>query len=64
MPFSREKAPERHFRAEERARKKAALEIAPRKEHVHVLESPDPVHLSAVLGKLNPKRTAVNVVSK
>ena len=37
---------------------------APRRERVHVLESPDPVHLSAVLQKLDPKRTAVNIVSK
>lgn len=37
---------------------------APRRDRVHVLESPDPVHLSAVLKKLDPKRTAVNIVSK
>lgn len=38
--------------------------VAPRRDRVWVLESPDPVHLQTVLGKLNPARTAVNVVSK
>jgi glucose-6-phosphate isomerase len=37
---------------------------AERRAHVHVLESPDPVHLREVLAKLEPKRTAVNIVSK
>ena len=37
---------------------------AKKRDRVHVLESPDPVHLSAVLARLDPAKTAVNIVSK
>lgn len=38
--------------------------LLPDRDRVTVLESPDPVSLSRIMAKLDPKRTAVNVISK
>lgn len=38
--------------------------LLPDRDRVTVLESPDPVSLTRIMAKLDPKRTAVNVISK